>query len=233
MCCAISHISMNCSTWLSVRVDELIFHDFPIALPCEIFGAVLCIEELMPLLDFKGHNKNENIQTIAGRLCAAKLLKNLGAKQLTVEKHMDGSPIWPLGIFGSISHTDEVACSVLAFSRVGCSGLGIDVEKILPSYAISAVVKTCLTRAERNDCLDSKNISAFATVIFSIKESFYKAISRKVGRVVEFAEISVVDLCWCRGTARIIPISQDLLAWHTDNVHFSCGNEFVFSLVIV
>ena len=64
----------------------------------------------------------------AGRTCARQLLGNLGQANTPVVMSSDHSPVWPVGIVGSISHVDTL-CSVAVAHRANIRSLGIDMAK--------------------------------------------------------------------------------------------------------
>lgn len=119
----------------------------------------------------------------AGRIAARDVLEAMGISGQPIGKHTNRAPLWPQGVAGSISHSDDIALAVAKRSDVA---LGVDLELNEPlSTDVTEVISTA---AER---------SAFASataperIIFSAKESVYKCLSLKVGRVIDFSEVAI------------------------------------------
>lgn len=109
----------------------------------------------------------------AGRIAARRALSEFGIFGVEIPKRSDGSPQWPTGFIGSISHTREHAVAVVARTSE-ISAIGIDLEL---SGAVSLnLLPLLLIPQERSwiDQLPSHEQLDFATVIFSAKEAFYK-----------------------------------------------------------
>ncbi len=84
---------------------------------------------------------------LAGRLCARTALTQLGIDD-TPALNQDGSPQWPAGITGSITHHDELAGALVGPAQ-HWQALGVYVERMLADAAaddLSAHVLTCQER---------------------------------------------------------------------------------------
>jgi enterobactin synthetase component D len=119
--------------------------------------------------------------------------------------------VWPPGFTGSLTHNEIVACAAVSLTTQH-RGLGIDSELVARGDARRAIEKLCCTEAERQTWLRSADGEVAATLLFSAKEAFYKAISPFVGRFVDFLEIEAVDLDWCGRTLILRPNAQVPLA---------------------
>jgi len=132
-----------------------------------------------------------------GRLCAEQTLIKLGeSPRLNIGKLKQ--PIWPNGVIGSISHCDGMALAI-ATSQMNIHGIGIDIESILDSKTLNAIRQSALSEDERNRIPDWKQDiglceNTLVTVIFSLKESFYKSVFNYVNRVLEFNAIEVINI---------------------------------------
>lgn len=222
-----------CSRSLRKGIDIQSFQQLPLSLPRDISGVFLSIEELRNDNAFGvfGPNRGSRDRRIAGRLCAAKLLSDLGAMDLAVSKASDGSPVWPHDFVGSISHTDQVACATVAHASAGYSGLGIDAEVVLSMDIAAAISETCMRDGERKAMERSGDPIRYAAAVFSIKESFYKAVYPKVQRIVEFEEVEVVDLDFRLGSGKVMVHSPDLLAWNATPARIATLEGTTFSFV--
>ena len=67
----------------------------------------------------------------AGRHCAQSAMAQLGiAADDSLSRDANNVPVWPTGIVGSISHTDDVAWAAVARAD-GMLGIGVDVERMM------------------------------------------------------------------------------------------------------
>ena len=151
------------------------------------------------------------IAFLAGRLCAEHALAALGMASAVVPRQADGSPHWPGGIAGSISHTSEHAYAAVQ-KQTGRFGIGIDSEKVVSTEAVEDIEKFCCTDEERFVLRNSKVKNLPATLVFSAKEALYKAVHPVVKRFVDFDEFQVNQIDWGTGKFSIRPVSGGLLA---------------------
>ena len=110
----------------------------------------------------------------AGRFCARAALLRLDRSVGFVGRRYDGSPDWPTGIVGSITHTKDYVAAAVALSS-SYLGIGIDAEAAVPLP--QSVARKVLTSKERLMC-SSHDLTVkrlMETVMFSAKESTYKA----------------------------------------------------------
>ena len=112
---------------------------------------------------------NRDREFLLGRYCASKALELMGRDNGVVGQNQDGSPIWPQGTIGSITHSKGFAVAVAAPSKEYQS-LGIDLEQMdrLKPRSIVRIVH----ELERDSIKDDVSRG---TVLFALKESFYKA----------------------------------------------------------
>ena len=119
---------------------------------------------------------------LAGRVMAKQALTALGGaeNQLQVGVAEDRSPVWPYGVTGSITHTTGfAACCVCKTKDV--SILGIDSELLLSEATAQSLAADIHNTAELDLLIQVGFSAALATtLIFSAKESLYKALYPKV-----------------------------------------------------
>jgi 4'-phosphopantetheinyl transferase EntD len=116
----------------------------------------------------------------AGRTCARDALRGLGVDGWALLPGPSRAPRWPPGIVGSITHAPGfVAAAVVR--RDARPGLGIDAERHveLPDD----VARLVCSPAERRWCRAEARArpARWATVVFSAKESVFKAWSSTTG----------------------------------------------------
>ena len=109
----------------------------------------------------------------AGRACARLLLAHFGVLDFALRMADDRQPLWPDGLVGSITHTEDF-CAVVMAQKPNLIAVGIDTE-------VSGRVKPELwgricTPAETAwiETLEVSEQGAAATLLFSAKEAFYK-----------------------------------------------------------
>lgn len=127
----------------------------------------------------------------AGRHIARRALRhmNVAASSIPVDKNR--CPVWPDGIVGSISHTDDFVGIALARAQDYVS-VGFDIEA---GGAVRPELCDMFLTDDESYQIDLIADSELVTLIFSCKESVYKAVYPLVGEFLEFQdlEISIVD----------------------------------------
>ncbi|MFJ4770748.1 4'-phosphopantetheinyl transferase [Streptomyces uncialis] len=126
-----------------------------------------------------------------GRRCARQALARLGVPRAPLRAGPRGEPLWPDGVIGSISHCAGYRVAAVA-RRADVLALGVDAEPVgpLPEGVLDAVTvageRTALERCRRaapGVCWDR--------VLFSAKESVYKAWFPLTGRPLDFLDAFV------------------------------------------
>lgn len=135
------------------------------------------------------------VEFAAGRFCARSALQQLGYwSDALLVRGTDRAPTWPAGYLGSISHCNGLA--IAAAAKTSCwSGVGIDIEHPLDKEAAQPIVAQLATNAEmRIGTEKGLTLEQWATLIFSAKESLFKALYPKVGRYFDFLDTAVCQL---------------------------------------
>lgn len=190
-------------------------HEAPHRLPADAVHAALPLGALDPLsleswrdmLPAALHSMSSRRLRgfLAGRLCAEMVLERLGLRDTGVGRGPAGEPAWPPGVIGSIAHTGEVAYAVARRTASG-EGLGIDSESIVSDgQTLAALRDECCTAVERRSLFGDAHDALTATIVFSAKEALYKAVHRRVQRLVEFSEVEVSAIDRARQTACVGP----------------------------
>lgn len=108
-----------------------------------------------------------------GRHLAREVLAELGAAPGPLLRREDRTVIWPAGYSASISHTkDVVAAAAARQGEVPC--LGLDVEASIVSMNLVNKLLRPDEQAQLNG-LSEAEVQRRATIVFSVKEAFYKA----------------------------------------------------------
>ena len=100
----------------------------------------------------------------------------------------DRSPIWPEGIAGSISHSEELCLAAVGWKR-DVAAIGIDIEpdtelpaELIPEIAFGAELEWLRAQPSPGQA---------ARRLFGIKESVYKCQYALTGRMLEFSDVAV------------------------------------------
>lgn len=145
---------------------------------------------------------------LAGRMVAARALSAVDSNDQHCGLGAAGEPLWPTGVTGSISHTDDI-CGAIACRdpRALC---GLDLERIASGSALQAIFKTCLSDAEAARVKAEHWLPApvAATALFSAKETLYKALFPRVHRYFGFEAAEAIDAP-ARGKIRL-RLNEDL-----------------------
>jgi len=129
-------------------------------------------------------------QFAAGRRLAREAWQRLGQAPLALLNDAQRVPIWPLGVVGSITHT-QVWCGAAVARASEVSALGADVEVAAP-LEVNLWDRVC--RPEERAFLGTLPPDAAGLVakgIFSAKESIYKALYPSVRVFLDFQGMSI------------------------------------------
>lgn len=167
-----------------------------------------------------GSNRKRQGEFLAGRLCAAQALGQNGqCASLPTRDSDTGLPVWPDGWCGSITHSHGLAAAI-AGPTTQWSGLGLDIERLISPKRALRLCDAILTPDEQHWLHDLSEDEAARrlTLIFSAKESLYKAINPLTRTYFGFQD------------ARITEYAQD--GWLTLQLlrdlsdTYRCGMEF-------
>ena len=149
-----------------------------IALPAALDGAI----------------PKRRMQFRAGRYCAIKAMEALGFHPGHVGRSASGAPLWPAGLVGSITHTDDFASAAVALAS-DAGALGIDTERIITESTERNVGRMIAWPSEvaHGRTVGLSRLEA-VTLVFSAKESIFKCLHRLVGCYFDFHDVRIVDV---------------------------------------
>jgi 4'-phosphopantetheinyl transferase EntD len=170
-----------------------------------------------------------------GRWAAREALVQCGVAGFDVGIGTSREPVWPPGVVGSLTHCHGYAAAAVARARdLQC--LGIDIERVVPSQSLDALLTVALDATELKHLAQSApglTTAQRATLAFSAKESFYKAAFPQVGRFFGFEAARVVEVRERPGVLRLA-LTESLASewragctidvsfqWLTDDVVFT------------
>jgi enterobactin synthetase component D len=132
--------------------------------------------------------RSRRAEYLAGRYCATCCLSTIGIGPRAIGTGPLRQPLFPPPSIGSISHTGRRACAAVAPDARAL--VGIDVQERIGAEA-AAEIASSLATAEELAMLERVFGDRAVTVAFSIRETFFKAVSPRIGRYFGFEEVAV------------------------------------------
>ena len=130
------------------------------------------------------------VEFSTGRWLAKIAVKNHCGAELELLADSENRPIWPDGLSGSISHTKPLVMVGVADCDDRTT-IGIDIEQA--NRVKQRLFKKLFTRKELIE--HEKSLSDWAGVIFSAKESVFKALNPLTDNYLGFLEVEI-SLDW-------------------------------------
>jgi 4'-phosphopantetheinyl transferase EntD len=160
-----------------------------------------------------------------GRLAATMALRSAGAARARIERGLLRQPIFPRGFVGSITHTSRLAAAAV-LPADSCEGLGIDIEDLLSEQSLPDVERVALCPKELDvlRACSAMPHETLVTLVFSAKESFYKAVAANVGRIFEYDALRWKRLDPGQATISFVTTGNLSSAWPAGReveVHYS------------
>jgi 4'-phosphopantetheinyl transferase EntD len=126
------------------------------------------------------------------RHCARGALRRLGQPPVAILPGDRGAPQWPAGIVGSITHCDGYRAAALARAD-DLVTIGIDAEpdEPLPDGVLDAIALPSERAAVARLAASAPGVS-WDRLLFSAKESIYKAWFPLAGKMLDFSEAEVM-----------------------------------------
>jgi 4'-phosphopantetheinyl transferase EntD len=127
----------------------------------------------------------------AVRACARRAMEKLGVPPQPILPGAQGAPTWPAGLIGSMTHCDGYCAAALA-RATDLASLGIDAEPhaplldgILPSVSLPAEQERLVLLTAQRPAVH------WDRLLFSAKESVYKAWFPLTGKWLDFSEADI------------------------------------------
>lgn len=135
------------------------------------------------------HKRRSEFAAVRG--CARQAMEKLGVAPRAIPRGDSGAPVWPPGLVGSMTHCEGYCAAALA-RATDLVSLGIDAEphQELPEDVIVSVALPSET--DRLSRLARRDPSVhWDRLLFSAKESVYKAWFPLTGRWLDFLEADI------------------------------------------
>jgi 4'-phosphopantetheinyl transferase EntD len=128
----------------------------------------------------------------AARWCARTALHRLGRPAAPIVPGERGAPGWPAGIVGSITHCDGYrACALAHDTDVVTIGIDAEPHAPLPDGILAAIALPA-ERIRIRDLSATVPGIAWDRLLFSAKETVYKAWFPLIGSFLDFDEADIV-----------------------------------------
>lgn len=185
--------------------------------------------------------KKRKATYLAGRYCAKQALLQAGYAESPILIPTAAShpgPVWPENWVGSITHTDDLACS--AVGKVSeFRGIGIDVEKIKNKELSYAELWTQVIHKSEDVIL--KKIPEMPKeklfyLFFSMKESIYKCFFPLTSYFFDFHDIEIFSINLEKSTVKFKFNKYIDAEFNCDFVHegaFQFFEDYIFTSVVL
>lgn len=172
---------------------------------------------------------------VAGRYLAKKALRALGSDKTNVEVGRNREPLWPSPFIGSISHTSDFAICAVA-SQCSVKRIGLDVELVMDADLAKDIADSILVEPEYKFVSSSLAPNPLVlTLIFSAKESLFKALYPEVGYYFGFdaAQIKDIDFHTGKFTLELVQsLTPTLLSGESFKGSFELQSRQVITMLV-
>ncbi len=190
------------------------------------------MSSLREKLQMEGVSHKRLTHFSTGRLCAKRVMANLGLADNEILIGPDKVPIWPKGIVGSISHTEGMAGAVAAKSSELLS-IGMDIEEI--GRVKDNMWDMLFTPTEQKylNQLTEKEKAFYTTLFFSMKESFYKLQYSLTKFNLWFTEVEINKSDENFSLLVLKDFEGKELLKNSTNLHFAVFKDYIISLCFI
>lgn len=149
---------------------------------------------------------------LASRWLARAVMAQFGVQDFILHNASDRSPCWPAGVQASLSHSQDQV--VIAATREPLC-VGVDVEQVMAADTAQETAEMLMNPQERALLQQiTLPFATGATLLFSLKESVYKALWPQLHQPMEFLQAELFRLDPTTATAQL-RLTQDF------SVHFN------------
>lgn len=136
----------------------------------------------------RGAVRKRQSEFAVGRHLARRALSELGVPPGPILCGPNRDPIWPEGIVGSITHcSGYCAATVAAHDVINAIGIDAEINDALPADVLRIVARD----SERNWIATRTDTIYWDRILFSAKESVFKAWFPITGRWLEFDDVEI------------------------------------------
>lgn len=175
-----NRVSTYSSSFSVSHFTEELFDRYQVFFPPELKNAVI----------------KRRAEFFAGRYCAQQSLISLIGNPSVIHIGPHRNPLWPAPVTGSISHTNNHAIAATAL-KSHARGIGIDIQDEIDSGTYASI-KAQIVFGEEVELIEQYRQAAMQllmfSLMFSVKESFFKAAFPEVGHYFDFSCVSVITI---------------------------------------
>jgi enterobactin synthetase component D len=202
-----------------------------------VINPILCAVPISLPDELVNASPKRKDEFVAGRRCALNAL-HTGGCESTTAPGMDAGrlPLWPADWRGCITHSNGEAIAVV--SRTADTRLlGIDVEKLIDPTSVDGIGALVALESELA-LFAGMTQSQALTILFSAKETLYKALYPETRRFMEFSAVrltGVSPLCAGAGGLLTVRLSEDWdRAWragHQLTLRYALRRDRVYTVL--
>lgn len=170
---------------------------------------------------------------ITARRCAREALAKLGYPPAPIRSGPKREPQWPSGVVGSITHTSGLRAAAVALQSAVAS-IGVDAEQNCP---LADGIEEKITVADEVEMLAALACAFPAThwnrILFSAKESIYKAWYPLTGRWLGFEDAHLIIDPVGTFFARVLTYRSAKPPLGEIRGRFMVSNSFIATAVVI
>jgi 4'-phosphopantetheinyl transferase EntD len=126
----------------------------------------------------------------AGRACAHRAMEALGHPRVPLLRGEDRAPVWPEGLTGSITHTDQWAAAAIGRLSDGIAAIGIDLE---PAEPLPPDLWSSICTDQERAQFSGLSPAIAARLVFCMKEAAFKCQFPLSRTLLEFMDLQIVS----------------------------------------
>ncbi|MBQ4813179.1 4'-phosphopantetheinyl transferase superfamily protein [Pseudoalteromonas luteoviolacea] len=167
---------------------------------------------------------------LAGRVCAANAMASLGITNFELRNGENRAPIWPEKIRGAITHSKGIAMAMVTDAE-HVLGIGIDIEHYMADKQ-ELELQGQILREDESEVFAQlgQRHDRPLTLVFSAKESIYKAL---YGQVQNFFGFDAARLVSCSDNTLCFALTSSLHETLPQGfeitVYYQCANNMVLT----
>ena len=184
------------------------------------------LQELIPIqfnLSPAACAKRKN-EFYSGRWCAVQSLIKKNESDLSIQIGKDRAPIWPKGVVGSISHSDQLAAA-LVDNNANCLAIGLDIQPA-SSMALASDLKASILHPNEIKNFAQHYDEKLFDIIFSAKETLFKALYPSCSIFFDHLDAEVFEINATSQTLQIKLLCSLGHYWR-QNQRFEINYDFV------
>ncbi len=163
-----------------------------------------------------------------GRFCARTALQKLGLGSIEIPVGHHREPLFPDAISGSITHVGTYCAAAVVSKEQACIGIDAEVNAPLDADVTGLILRP--EEVQQVIALPKEQGICWERLVFSMKESFFKAYHQMVPEYIDFQDASsVIHAQTCDFYIQIQIDSPLARNWYKGR--YRVQNDFIFSAI--